>query len=159
MSIEVAVMAVDCGELPLGGGLLAIVRPALNQLERNGMLAVLSRSISVREDLPSWCRAERHEYLGVETICGGIDRHLIARGEFSVPVQPGNDKGRLTPRDGKLTASDVLEVAPLPSCADPFTGFAPRGARVERGGPSYLSRLTNETMSRRQKWASSTTRQ
>jgi TusA-related sulfurtransferase len=137
MSTEVAVMAVDCGELPLGGGLLAIVRPALNQLERNGMLTVLSRSISVREDLPSWCRAERHEYLGVETICGGIDRHLIARGEFSVPVQLSNDKGRLTPRDGKLTASDVLEVAPLPSSADPFTGFAPRGARVERGGPSY----------------------
>lgn len=137
MSTEVAVMAIDCGDLPLGGGLLAIVRPALNQLERNGMLAVLSRSISVREDLPSWCRAERREYLGVETISGGIDRHLIGPGEFSIPVQTNNNKCRLTPRGGKLTAQDVLEVAPLPNSADPFTGFAPRGARVEPGGPSY----------------------
>lgn len=43
MSGEVAVMALDCGELPLGGGLLALVRPALNELEPGGMLAVLSR--------------------------------------------------------------------------------------------------------------------
>ena len=92
MSTEIAVMAVDCGELPLGGGLLAIVRPALSELSPGGMLAVLSRADSVREDLPSWCRAERHEYLGVETISGGIDRHLIARGEFSVFLQPSKDK-------------------------------------------------------------------
>ena len=31
----------------------------------------------------------------------------------------------------------MLEVAPLPSSADPVTGFAPRGARVEPGSPSY----------------------
>jgi TusA-related sulfurtransferase len=79
MNAEVAVMALDCGELPLGGGFLALLRPALNGLEPGGMLAVLSRSTSVREDLSSWCRAERHEYLGFETIAAGIDRHLIAR--------------------------------------------------------------------------------
>ena len=51
MITEVAAIAVDGGELPIGGGLLALVRPALNALEPNGMLAVLSRSGSVREDL------------------------------------------------------------------------------------------------------------
>lgn len=137
MSAGVAVMAVDCGELPLGGGLLALVRPALNQLAPGGMLAVLSRSAGVREDLPSWCRAERHEYHGFEIIPGEIDRHLIARGEFSVPLPASADEGRLKPRDGKLTATDVLRVSPLPPAADPFTGFAPRGARVEPGGPAY----------------------
>ena len=137
MSAEVAVMALDCGELPLGGGLLALLRPALNELERGGVLAVLSRTTSVREDLPSWCRAERHEYLGRETIASGIDRHLIARGEFSIPQQSSEERGGLEPREGKLTASDVLEVSPLPLTADPFTGFAPRGARVEPGGPAY----------------------
>ena len=136
MSTEVAAIAIEGGELPLGGGLLALVRPAFDALERGGMLAVLSRSDSVREDLPSWCRAERHEYLGVEKLSDGIDRHLIARSEFSVPLQPNNE-GRLTPRTGRLTASDVIEVAPLPASSDPFTGFAPRGARVEPGGPEY----------------------
>jgi TusA-related sulfurtransferase len=136
MSAEVAVMALDCGELPLGGGLLALVRPALNELEPGGMLAVLSRSTSVSEDLPSWCRVERHEYLGYETIADGIDRHLIARGGFHVPLHTVKE-ARLTPSEGKVTASHILQVSPLPPTADPFTGFAPRGARVEPGGPMY----------------------
>jgi len=137
MSAEIAVMAVDCGDLPLGGGLLALARPALNELESGGILAILSRAASVREDLPAWCRAERHEYLGVEAIAGGIDRHLIARGEFSVPKQASPDEGKLKPNEGNLTASSVLDISPLPPVADPSTGFAPRGARVESGGPAY----------------------
>ena len=136
MSAEVGAMAVDGGELPLGGGLLALVRPALDELEAGGVLAVLSRSSSVREDLPSWCRAERHEYLGVEATADGIDRHLIVRGAFSVPRETSKGNG-LIQRDGRLTAADVPDPALLPSHADPFTGFAPRGARVEPGGPSY----------------------
>jgi TusA-related sulfurtransferase len=137
MSAEVAAIAVDCGDLPLGGGLLALLRPALNQLERGGVLAVLSHSPGVREDLPSWCRAERHDYLGVEAIAGGIDRHLIVRGRFSIPKQGLPDEGRLEPSEGKLTASSVLDISPLPPTADPATGFAPRGSRVEPGGPAY----------------------
>ena len=136
MNAEVAVMALDCGELSLGGGFLALVRPALNGLEPGGMLAVLSRSTSIREDLSSWCRAERHEYVGFERIAAGVDRHLIARGDFYVPLQTTKE-GRLTASEGKLTASDLLQVSPLPAIADPFTGFAPRGARVEPGGPAY----------------------
>jgi len=145
MSAELAVIAVDCGALPIGGGLLALLRPALNELEAGGMLAVLSSAPTVREDLPSWCRAERHEYLGVETIADGIDRHLIARGEFSVPPATDETRGRLEPRDGKLTASDVLAIAPLPEIGDPATGFAPRGAKVEPAGPAYPFTLNERT--------------
>jgi TusA-related sulfurtransferase len=137
VSAEVAVIAVDCGNLPIGGGLLALLRPALSELEAGGMLAVLSRAPTVREDLPSWCRAERHEYLGVEAISGGADRHLIARGVFSVPPAIDDAEGRLEPRDGKLTAADVLEIAPLPEIGYPGSGFAPRGAKVEPAGPAY----------------------
>jgi TusA-related sulfurtransferase len=143
MSAEVAVIAVDCGALPIGGGLLALLRPALNELETGGLLAVLSSASTVREDLPSWCRAERHEYLGIETIAGGVDRHLIARGEFSVP-SVNEAEEQLKPRDGRLTASDVLAIAPLPEIAEPSTGFAPRGARVERGGPAYPFTLNEQ---------------
>jgi len=137
MSAEIAVMALDCGDLPLGGGLLSLLRPALNELEGGGILAVLSRAASVREDLPSWCRAERHEYLGVEAIPGDIDRHMIARGVFSVSKQAPPDEGKLKPSEGEQTASSVLDISPLPLTADPSTGFAPRGARVEPGGPAY----------------------
>src|SRR6476659_7212229 len=109
MITEVAVIAVDGGELPLGGGLLALVRPALDQLEPGGMLAVLSRSRGVREDLPAWCRAQRHEYLGVEETAGGLDRHLITRGRFSVPYEPTCDRNQLERQDGRLTAAAVLK--------------------------------------------------
>src|SRR4030095_17107675 len=119
MNAEVAVMALDCGELPLGGGFLALLRPALNGLEPGGMLAVLSRSTSVREDLASWCRVERHEYLGYETIGAGINRHLIARGGFHVPLQTVKED-RLSPSHGQVPASDVFQVSPVPAIAEPL---------------------------------------
>src|SRR5882724_8629403 len=85
MSADLAAIAIDGGELPLGGGLLALVRPALDALQPGGVLAVLSSAPGLRDDFPSWCRADRHEYLGLEKTDSGADRHLIARGRFSVP--------------------------------------------------------------------------
>lgn len=112
-------IAVDGGDLPLGGGLLSLVRPALTLLEPDGVLAILSRSNAVGEDLASWCRAERHEYLGSEAVGDGTTRHLVRRGPFSVHRSTG-------PAD-----------AGLPERADAATGFAPHGSVVEPGGPRY----------------------
>lgn len=112
-------IAVDGGDLPLGGGLLSLVRPALTLLEPEGVLAILSRSNSVAEDLPSWCRAERHEYLGAEAAGDGTTRHLVRRGRFSLhrPAEPFDTQ--------------------LPERADAATGFAPHGSVIESGGPRY----------------------
>ena len=85
---KAAAIAVDVGDLPLGGGLLAIVRPALDRLPPGGVLAILSSSRAAREDLPSFCRVDRHEYLGCETIADGRDRHLISRGGLGIPRGP-----------------------------------------------------------------------
>jgi len=137
MITEVGVIAVDGGELPLGGGLLALVRPALDQLEPGGVLAVLSKSRAVREDLSSWCHAQRHEYLGVEEIADGSDRHLISPGRFSVLLKPADENCAIETHEGRLTAADVLKAVPMPASADPINGFAPRGAHIEPGGPSY----------------------
>ena len=136
MSNEVAAIAVDVGDLPLGGGLLALVRPALNALDPGGVLAVLSRASSVSEDLPSWCRAEAHEYLAVQEISPGVERHLIARGRFAISI-PINHQSRLETPQRSLSSQEMLDVEPFPGSADPVTGFAPRGARVEQGGPTY----------------------
>ena len=129
MSNEVAAIAVDGGDLPLGGGLLALVRPALTSLDRGGVLAVLSSARSVSDDLPSWCRAERHEYLGVEEISPGVNRHLISRSRFSASTAH--------PPPGSLSSRDTVALEPFPANADPATGFARRGAHVEQGGPGY----------------------
>jgi hypothetical protein len=98
---------------------------------------VLSSTRSVLDDLASWCRIERHEYLGTEEISESRQRHLIRRGSLGVPRGDRERGGRLSARDGRITASDLLAAVPFQPAADPATGFAPRGARVEPGGPSY----------------------
>ena len=117
MTSALGVIAVDGGDLSLGGGLLALVRPALSLLDEGGVLALLSRNRDLDQDLPSWCRAERHEYLGAEDAGDGARRYLIGRG--AAPA--------ILPATGTS----------LPERADPRTGFAPRGAAVEIGGPAY----------------------
>jgi TusA-related sulfurtransferase len=134
---DLAVIAVDGGELSLGGGLLALIRPALRALEPEGMLAVVSRSNEVRHDLASWCRSERHEYLGCEQLGDGTDRHLIKRGKFSSTITSSPHEPTISSSHGRLTAAEMLRRSPMPASADPSTGFAPRGASVEAGGPHY----------------------
>jgi TusA-related sulfurtransferase len=138
---EVAAIAVDGGDLALGGGLLALVRPALERLAPGGVLAILSRSNQVREDLPAWCKLEHHSYLGSDRIREGMDegmdRHLIARGELSVPIGAREPNISLPTSEGRPTASDVLSAVPMPERADASSGFAPRGAQLEPGRPRY----------------------
>jgi hypothetical protein len=86
---------------------LALIRPALARLEPGGILAVLSTHPTLHEDLRDWCRLERHTLL---------DGGLVQRGSH----------GALRP----------LPLEP-PERAESRTGFAPRGARVEPGGPDW----------------------
>ncbi|MEO7096812.1 MAG: hypothetical protein ABI175_26375, partial [Polyangiales bacterium] len=103
-----AAIAIETGALTLGGGLLALVRPALDALEVGGVLAILSSSAATREDLSSWCRLERHDYLGCEPQADGRDRHLVARGALGVPLGARETGMQLPQRDGRVLASDVL---------------------------------------------------
>jgi TusA-related sulfurtransferase len=132
-----AAVAIDSGDLPLGGGLLALVRPALELLEPGGVLAILSTARSASEDLPAWCRLERHEYLGAEEAAEGRVRHLIAHGRHAALLGKREQGIELPQRGGRLLAADLLAAVPMPEHADPATGFAPRGAQVEPGGPTY----------------------
>jgi TusA-related sulfurtransferase len=131
------VFAISSGDLPLGGGLLAILRPALDLVEPGGVLALNSSNDSVRDDLPTWCKLEHHEYLGREPLPGGGERHLIKRGSLGLPRGKREWGLTLPQHDGQIFATDVVASVPLPSTTDPATGFAPRGARVEPGGPVY----------------------
>jgi TusA-related sulfurtransferase len=137
-----AAVAIDGGDLPLGGGLLALVRPALDLLQPGGVLAVLSSSRSVNEDLLAWCRLERHEYLGSEVLLDSRTRHLIARGRLAGVQGDREHSVHLPRREGRLLTADLLAAVPMPERADPATGFAPRGAQVEPGGPQYPFSLT-----------------
>ena len=132
-----ASLAIDGGDLPLGGGLLALIRPALQLLEPGGVLAVNSSNAALHDDLPRWCQLQHHEYLERQETEQGYERHLIARGRLS-PIEGTRERRLLHPRrDGQLLAEDVLKAVPMPERADPSSGFAPRGAMIESGGPRY----------------------
>ena len=70
--MPMGVVAIDGGDLPLGGGLLALLRPALALLQPGGQVALISSAPAVAQDLPAWCRVEHHDYLGAETIVWGV---------------------------------------------------------------------------------------
>jgi TusA-related sulfurtransferase len=136
-AVPVGAATVEGGDLPVGGGLLALVRPALDLLPSGAVLAVLSSAASARKDLPAWCRLEHHAYLGSETQPDGRDRHLIVRGHLAVPLGRRELPRRLARREGRLLSADLLAAIPMPERADTSSGFAPRGARLEPGGPSF----------------------
>jgi TusA-related sulfurtransferase len=130
-------VAVEGGDLTIGSGLLAILRPALELCEPGGEVAVLSSSRALAEDIASWCRAERHEYLGGEEIGDGRWRHRVMR-RASGGARGARETGiSLARPNGRITAAEMLRAVPFPERADPISGFAPRGAVAEPGGPAY----------------------
>lgn len=136
--VTAAAIALDAGELPLTGGLLALLRPALARMDPGGVVAVLSKERTVVDDLASWCRVERHDFIGAESLGDEYQRLLIRRGELGV-ASGTRESGMRVPRrdDGRVMSADVLLTVPMPERAEPGSGFAPRGARVEPGGPEY----------------------
>ena len=137
MQNENAALAIDGGDLALGAGLLALIRPSLDLLEPGGVLAVNSVNQALRDDLPRWCQLQHHEYRERQAADQGYDRHLIARGSLSIPTGTRESGVTLPQSQGRISAEDLLNTIPMPEHADPATGFAPRGARVEPGGPRY----------------------
>ncbi|MBX3459786.1 MAG: ferritin-like domain-containing protein [Planctomycetes bacterium] len=132
-----AAIAIDTGDLPFGGGMLALVRPALDLLEPGGVLAVLTRQSHAIDELGTWCKVERHELLEATADQGGATRILLRKGSFGAPRGAIEDNLDLKPHGGRIEAADMLAAVPFAPSADPGTGFAPRGARVEPGGPVY----------------------
>jgi uncharacterized OsmC-like protein/TusA-related sulfurtransferase len=52
------------GNLDCGSGLLLLIRKAMQPVPPNGILEIHSTEISVKEDLPAWCRMTQNPYLG-----------------------------------------------------------------------------------------------
>lgn len=55
------------GNLDCGSGLLLIIRRAMSAVPVGDVLEIRSSEISVREDLPAWCRMTKNPYIGWRT--------------------------------------------------------------------------------------------
>ncbi len=117
---------VDLQDLTLYEGAPVLLRRALAQLTAGELLEVRGDSSELVQELAAWCRKEGHRYLG-----DGKEPniHRIERGAGPAP----------------MTAADtgIAEVA------DPRWGIAPRGARIEAGGPEFAFTLRQK----REIWA------
>ena len=67
------------GDLDCGSGLLLIIREAMQPLADGGVLEVRSREISVKEDLPAWCRMVGHELLSATPAAGNYTHFRVAK--------------------------------------------------------------------------------
>jgi TusA-related sulfurtransferase len=132
-------LVVDGGNLDCGSGLLLIIRKAMNQLQEGQVLEVDSTEISVREDLPAWCRLTKNHFL---TALDGGDRikYLVRKGAGTSAWGTPDWGVRLPRRSG--TRVDVRDwfvgrVGEVPEEAPTYYGFIPRGTVPEPGMPDY----------------------
>ena len=69
----------DGGDLDCGSGLLLIIRNAMAPLAAGGILEVRSRELSVKEDLPAWCRMVGHSLLHQRGADGGYTHYFLRK--------------------------------------------------------------------------------
>jgi 5-methyltetrahydropteroyltriglutamate--homocysteine methyltransferase len=113
----------DGGDLDCGGGLLLLIREHIDPLPRGGLLEILSTEISVKEDLPAWCRLTGNQLVSV-TQTGHARSFLVCKGTLAErrtepsPV-PQGARGRahtvvpVQPLDCLPVAAPAPAIAPL----------------------------------------------
>ncbi len=84
----------DGGDLDCGSGLLLIIRNSMSPLPPGGVLEVRSREISVREDLPAWCRMVGHDLLGAHPGDAGSTSYFIRKKSEDAALHQDLDQAR-----------------------------------------------------------------
>jgi len=78
----------DGGDLDCGSGLLLLIRRHIDPLPRGGLLEILSSEISVKEDLPAWCRLTGNELVS-QAPSGAATSFLVCKGALRERAGPG----------------------------------------------------------------------
>jgi TusA-related sulfurtransferase len=119
-------LQVDLENLALNEGAAVLLRRALEQLARGEHLEVRGDSAGLSEHLAAWCRREGHR----------CDEVQGAAGTYRIEASGA-------------VASIATSRTEVCESAEPAWGFAPRGGRVETGGPQFGFTLRQK----RQVWA------
>jgi len=98
----------DGGDLDCGSGLLLLIRSHIDPLPRGGLLEILSTEISVKEDLPAWCRLTGNELVSVAATTGKATSFLVC-------------KGALAERSTSIPARRATAAPPLMHAARPVS--------------------------------------
>ena len=68
------------GNLDCGSGLLLLIRKSMEKVPDGEVLEIRSTEISVKEDLPAWCRMTENPYLGWKSV-PEHNKYFVQRGE------------------------------------------------------------------------------
>ena len=115
----------DGGEMDCGNGLLLLIRQHIDPLPRGGLLEILSTEISVKEDLPAWCRLTGNELVSV-TQDGRSQSYLVCKGALSERRSQSAQKVQ-APRVRTLVPVHSLERLPRPAPAPAIAPLAVTG--------------------------------
>lgn len=85
---EGALHVCEGGNLDCGSGLLLIINKAMTAVPEGEILEIRSTEISVKEDLPSWCRMTHNPYLGWRP-ADTHNKYFVRRG--TVGKKPDDD--------------------------------------------------------------------
>jgi uncharacterized OsmC-like protein/TusA-related sulfurtransferase len=84
----------DGGDLDCGSGLLLIIRNAMQSLPPGGLLEVRSREISVKEDLPAWCRLVGHTLIAVQPGAGTYTHYYVRKQQADAELKADTNRAR-----------------------------------------------------------------
>ena len=110
----------DGGDLDCGSGLLLMIRSHIDPLPRGGLLEILSTEISVKEDLPAWCRLTGNELVSVGRAPGGAMAFVVCKGalaERSAAPAAAIAPLPALPRQASVFRDRLPEPAPAPAIA------------------------------------------
>jgi hypothetical protein len=116
----------DLEDLAIHEGAPVLLRRTFAKLAAGDLVEVRGASPELAENLAAWCRKEGHRYLGE---VNGSHTHRLERGAGLAPLI--------------ASGGGIAEVA------ESQWGLAPRGARIEAGGPEFAFTLRQK----REIWA------
>ena len=135
----------DGGDLDCGSGLLLLIRKHIDPLAPGELLEILSRELSVDEELPAWCRMTGNEL--VSRIREGKESSfLVSKGAFrrsSGILERAAQPVVVRPASSELPSAPPTQIraAPLPALAVMGVGSWPR--------PRWMLQALHEHLQRR----------
>lgn len=81
------------GNLDCGSGLLLLIRRAMNPVPQGEVLEIRSSEISVKEDLPAWCRMTKNPYIGWRP-GANHNKYFVRKGGDDLTANQDDQKAR-----------------------------------------------------------------
>ncbi len=81
------------GNLDCGSGLLLLIRKSMEEVPDGEILEIRSTEISVKEDLPAWCRMTENPYLGWRPT-DEHNKYFVRRGEAEQDADAAYEQAR-----------------------------------------------------------------